>query len=149
MRPPLRSAGDRAALRAAVAEGVIGAVCSDHQPHDADAKLAPLGESAPGISALETLLPLVLDLAAGGACELPTALARVTAGPARALGLEAGTLTPGAPADVCVIDPDAAWTVDPERLHSRGHNTPFAGRELRGRVETVLLGGSRVWPEAS
>lgn len=148
VQPPLRTAGDRDALRDAVAAGVVDAVCSDHQPHDADAKLAPFGESAPGISALETLLPLVLDLAARGACDLPTALARVTTGPARALGLglDAGTLAPGAPADVCIVDPDAAWSVDPERFCSHGHNTPFAGRELRGRVETVLLGGRQVMP---
>lgn len=147
VRPPLRSAVDRDALRAAVADGVIDSVCSDHQPHDADAKLVPFGESAPGISGLETLLPLVLDLAASGACDLPTALARITAGPARALGLGAGSLASGAPADLCILDPDASWTLAPERMYSRGRNTPFAGTELRGRVEAVLVDGRRVSPE--
>lgn len=143
VQPPLRAPADRDALRAALADGVIDAVCSDHQPHDADAKLAPFGASAPGISALETLLSLMVELVHEGACDLATAIARVTAGPARALGLEAGTLAVGAPADVCVLDPQAAWTVDPRAWHSRGRNTPFAGRTLHGRAELVLVGGRR------
>lgn len=147
VQPPLRDPADREALRAALAEGIIDAVCSDHQPHDADAKLAPFGASAPGISALETLLPLVLELVQAGGCDLATALARVTAGPARALGLEAGTLAVGAAADVCVLDPDAAWTVDPRRWHSRGRNTPFAGHTLHGRAEVVLVAGRRAMPD--
>lgn len=147
VQPPLRDPADREALRAAVAQGVVDAVCSDHQPHDADAKLAPFGASAPGISALETLLSLVVELVHEGVCDLATALARVTAGPARALGLEAGTLTVGAPADVCVFDPQASWTVDPRGWHSRGRNTPFAGLDLRGRAELVLLDGRRTGPD--
>lgn len=146
VQPPLRDPADREALRAAVAEGLVDAVCSDHQPHDADAKLAPFGASAPGISALETLLSLVVGLVHAGACDLATALARVTTGPARALGLEAGTLAAGAAADVCVLDPEAAWTVDPRRWHSRGRNTPFAGHTLHGRAEVVLLDGRRTFP---
>lgn len=147
VQPPLRDPADREALRTAVAEGIVDAVCSDHQPHDADAKLAPFGASAPGISALETLLSLVVELVHEGVCDLATALARVTAGPARALGLEAGTLAVGAPADVCVFDPEAAWTVDPRVWHSRGRNTPFAGRTLRGRAELVLVDGRPTIPE--
>jgi dihydroorotase len=143
VQPPLRSAADRAALRRGVADGTIDVVCSDHQPHDADAKLAPCGETAPGISALESLLPLVLDLAERGDCSLASAIARLTSGPAAALGLDAGSLSPGAAADVCIIDPSAEWTLEPERMHSRGRNTPFAHAPLRGRCEAVLVAGQR------
>jgi len=142
--PPLRTQADRAALRSAVAEGLIDAICSDHQPHDADAKLAPFGESEPGIAGIETLLSLVLELEREGVADLPTLLRRLTTGPAGAIGLEAGTLAPGSRADVCVFAPGAGWTVEPERLHSRGHNTPFAGWRLRGRVREVLVDGRRV-----
>lgn len=146
VRPPLRDAADRDALRTAVASGLIGAICSDHQPHEPDAKLAPFATSAPGISALETLLPLALALAADGDCELPAALARVTAGPAGMLGLEAGTLSEGAPADICVFDPAAEWTLDSTTMVSRGHNTPFDRAALHGRVERVLLAGEPIDP---
>jgi dihydroorotase len=146
VRPPLRDRADRDALRAAVASGVIGAICSDHQPHEPDAKRAPFAVSAPGISALETLLPLALSLAAEGGCDLPTALARVTTGPAQMLGLDAGTLTVGAPADICVFDPASDWTLDTSAMVSRGRNTPFDGASLRGRVERVLLAGEPLYP---
>lgn len=144
VRPPLRSAPDRDALREAVITGAVTAVCSDHQPHERDAKRAPFAASAPGISALETLVPLALALADGGGCELATALARVTTGPAEILGLDAGTLAPGAPADVCLLDPAAEWTLDASALASRGHDTPFDGMPMRGRVERVLLAGEPV-----
>lgn len=147
VRPPLRTEGDRSALRQAVAEGLIDAVCSDHQPHEADAKRAPFGASAPGMSALETLLPLTLDLAHNGDCELATAIRALTAAPARALGLEFGTLATGAPADLCAFDPDAEWTLDPARMRSRGRNTPFAGHTLRGRVAWTMIGGRQVQPD--
>ena len=144
VRPPLRVARDRDALREAVARGVVGVVCSDHQPHEPDAKRAPFAASAAGMSALESFLPLVLALAADGTCELSTALARVTSGPARTLNLDAGTLATGAPADVCIFDPETEWTLDSAAMASRGRNTPFDGARLRGRVERVLLGGEPV-----
>lgn len=147
VRPPLRDAADRAALRRAVADGLL-AVCSDHQPHEADAKRVPFGASAPGISALETLLPLALDLVRAGDADLVTILHALTAGPSRALGLGAGTLAPGTAADMVAFDPDAEWTLDPAAMLSRGRNTPFAGASLRGRVAWTLVGGRRVWPEA-
>lgn len=146
VRPPLRDDADREALRAAVASGTIGAVCSDHQPHEPDAKRAPFAVSAPGISGLETLLPLVLSLTAEGDSDLPTALARVTTGPAQMLGLDAGTLAVGAPADICVFDPAGDWTLDSRAMVSRGHNTPFDGASLHGRVERVLLAGEPLYP---
>ncbi len=144
VRPPLRSENDRQALREGVADGAISVVCSDHQPHDADAKRLPFAESAPGISALETLLPLALDLADRGECDLATALARVTVGPARITGLQAGNLAPGQPADVCVFRPDANWILSPSTRVSRGANTPFDGLPLKGRVESVWVAGRHV-----
>lgn len=146
VRPPLREESDRVALRRALADGLIGTVCSDHQPHEPDAKRVPFGASAAGISALETLLPLALDSVHAGDCDLATALRALTSGPARALGLEAGTLAPGAAADLCAFDPDAEWVLDPDRMFSRGRNTPFAGTTLRGRVAWTMVGGRRVFP---
>jgi dihydroorotase len=143
--PPLRTQRDRDALRAAVGDGSIDAVCSDHQPHEAEAKLAPLPETEPGISALETLLPLTLRLVDDGLLDLPGALARLTSGPAAVLGSEAGTLQPGRPADICIFDPDRPWQLDPARLHSRGRNTPFAGWGFSPRVTHTLLGGELVF----
>ncbi len=143
LRPPLRTAADRAALRAGVAEGVIASVCSDHRPQDPDAKQRPFASSGVGLSGLETLLGLVLDLVRAGECDLATALARVTAGPAGALGLQAGTLAPGAPADVCIFDPEVAWRVEPAAFVSRGRDTPLAGVTLHGRTTRVLVEGRR------
>ena len=141
LRPPLRSAGDRDALREAVAAGVIDAVCSDHRPHEPDAKRRPFEASDAGLSGLETLLGLVLARVAAGDCDLATALARVTAGPARVLGLPAGTLSVGAPADLCIFDADTEWIVEPEGFVSRGRDTPLTGHMLPGGVRTVLVEG--------
>ena len=143
--PPLRTARDRDALRRGVAAGVIEAVCSDHQPHEPDAKLVPFGDTEPGLSALDTLLGLMLKLVDEGVLDLPGAIERVTAGPARLLGIEAGTLAVGAPADVCVFAPEAHRTLDARTLASRGHNTPFLGWELRGVVTLTLLDGRPVY----
>lgn len=145
VRPPLRSHADREALREAVRAGVIDAICSDHQPHEPDAKLAPFAESAPGISGLETLLSLVLALVEKGVLALAQAIDLLTRKPAAILGIEAGRLAVGAKADVCVFDPAARWTVAAERLVSRGRNTPFLGRTLPGRVRYTLIGGRVVF----
>jgi dihydroorotase len=145
VRPPLRTQRDRDGLRAALASGVLGAICSDHQPHDRDAKLAPFADTEPGIAGIDTLLPLVLRLADEGVLPLGQAVARLTAGPAAVLGNGAGSLAVGAAADVCVIDPGAWWTVSEESLHSRGKNTPFLGWELKGRVRFTLLDGKVVY----
>ncbi|MDN3516114.1 dihydroorotase [Aquisalimonas lutea] len=145
--PPLRGERDRAALRQAVADGVIQAVCSDHQPHDADAKAVPFVAAEPGVSGLDTLLALALRLEDEGALPLLTAVERVTSGPAALLGLPGGTLRPGAPADICLVDPRAPWWVTPEALFSRGRNTPFGGWELTGRVRHTLVDGTPVYPE--
>ncbi|MDX1592927.1 MAG: dihydroorotase [Gammaproteobacteria bacterium] len=141
VQPPLRTQRDRDALRSAVVEGTLDAVCSDHQPHEAEAKLAPLPETEPGISALETLLPLTLRLVEDGLLDLPSALGLLTAKPAGVIGLPVGTLRPGSVGDVCIFDPDRPWHLDPTRLLSRGRNTPFAGWAFAPRVTHTLLGG--------
>jgi dihydroorotase len=145
VQPPLRSRRDRAALRRALKRGVISAVCSDHQPHESDAKLAPFSESEPGISGLETLLPLTLKLVRERLLTLVEAVALLTRKPADILGLESGQLSVGATADVCVFDPKERWQLTTERLLSRGHNTPFLGRELQGRVTHTVVGGRLVY----
>ncbi|AFL75188.1 dihydroorotase [Thiocystis violascens] len=143
--PPLRTLADRDALRAALARGDLAAICSDHQPHDADAKLAPFPETAPGISTLETLLPLALRLVAEGVLDLSGAIARLTVGPAAILGRNLGRLAPGDPADLCVFDPGETWIPTAETLVSRGHHSPFLGQKMRGRVVWTLLGGRVVF----
>jgi dihydroorotase len=145
VEPPLRSLTDRDALRQALADGVISAVCSDHQPHEPDAKQAPFPATAPGISALETLLPLTLKLVSEGVMPMADALARLTIGPARILGLEVGRLNVGNTADVCVFDPNHTWRLDPEKMLSQGRNTPFAGWEFSTRVTCTLLAGRVVY----
>ena len=145
VEPPLRSLTDRDTLRQALADGVISALCSDHQPHEPDAKQAPFPSTAPGISGLETLLPLTLKLVTEGVLPLTDALARLTIGPARILGLEAGRLDVGRTADLCVFDPARTWRVDPARMLSQGRNTPFAGWEFSGQVSWTLLEGRVVY----
>jgi len=139
--PPLRGAHDRAAIRAGLADGTLDAICSDHAPVSQEDKLLPFGEARAGASALETLLPLVLAWAQAQELSLLRALAAVTAAPARILGEDTGTLAPGRKADLVVFDPQASWTVQPEVFHSSGHNSPFAGQAMAGRVRYTLVGG--------
>jgi dihydroorotase len=145
VRPPLRTTSDRDGLRRALAENVITAICSDHQPHEPDAKMAPFPDTEPGISSLETLLPLTLKLVQEGVMDLGSALARLTSGPAEILGLPLGRLEVGATADVCVFDPDHHWTLKAENLASQGKNTPFNGWEMTGRVHYTLRHGRIVY----
>lgn len=145
VEPPLREQRDRDALRRAVAEGVIEVICSDHQPHEPDAKDAPLAGTEPGVSGLDTLLALVLRLVQEDVLALPRALATVTCNPARLLGLDAGHLTPGAPADLCLFDPDRPWRLTAEAMRSRGRNSPFLGWEFTGQVVHTLVGGRCVY----
>lgn len=139
--PPLRSQRDRDRLRTALQEGVIDVVCSDHQPHEPDAKLAPFSESEPGISGLETLLPLTLKLVTEGVLDLSGAIALLTANPARVLGVDSGHLAIGATADICIFDWQDEWSFDRERMLSRGKNNPFHNWQFRGRVTHTLVGG--------
>lgn len=139
--PPLRSEADRLALAQGLADGSVDAVCSDHAPHDDEAKEVPFGESEPGASGVELLLPLTLAWAAAADVGLPAALAAVTSRPAAVLGLGLGRLVEGAPADLCIFDAQARWTVTRESLRSQGRNSPFLGRELRGRPRYTVIDG--------
>ena len=144
LSPPLRDPADRDALRAAAARGAIDAVCSDHTPVDDDAKQVPFGEAEPGATALELLLPLTLQWGNEVGITPLEALAAVTHRPAQVLGIEAGSLRPGAAADICLYDPRKPWTVKPSALASQGKNTPYQGLELTGRVVRTLVGGRTV-----
>lgn len=143
--PPLRSAEDRDALRTGVRDGIVGAVCSDHQPHEADAKINPFPLTEPGISGLETLLPLTLQLVADGLLTPLQMAERLALGPARILGVAAGVLARGERANVVVVDPADAFDLSPETWRSAGRNTPFLGRRMPGRARFTLHGGAVVY----
>ena len=146
--PPLRTLADRDALRQGVAEGVIGAICSGHEPHEADAKLAPFPSTEPGISALETLLPLTLRLVDEKLIDLPHAVSLLTSGPAEIVGLNSGRVSIGVDADLCLIDLDREWRFAAEAMLSAGHNTPFDGWEFRGYVTHTFFEGRMTWSES-
>jgi dihydroorotase len=145
VRPPLRTQRDMECLLHGLQSGNITAVCSDHQPHDADAKLAPFSETEPGISALETLLPLTLRVVDDGLLTPIEAIARLTQHPADILGLDKGHLGLGAVADICIYDPQQYWSVEAAKLVSKGKNTPLDGWELKGQVKRTLLNGKTVF----
>ena len=153
LTPPLRQGADRDALRAALADGTLDALVSDHTPVAADAKNLPFGEAEPGATGLELLLSLALKWGAETGLPLPATLARVTSGPVRVLGdalgslaSSAGQLLTGGVADVCVFNPALTWAVAPAMLVSQGKHTPFAfdatGMALPGRVRATLVAGT-------
>lgn len=145
IRPPLRTQRDQDALRKALVDGTISAICSDHQPHDIDAKLAPFPSTESGISTIETLLPLTLRLVDEGLLELPDAIARITQLPANILGIKAGSLRVKKPADICIFDPELSWQLDDTSMESFGHNSPFIGWEFKGRVTNTFVDGKLVY----
>ena len=142
--PPLRGAADREALLAAVADGTIDAVCSQHQPVGSSSKAAPFPSTKPGISGLDTLLPLMLKLAEDGALPLARALDAVTAAPARCLGIQAGHLEPGRPASLCVLAADESRTLSSHWL-SAGRNSPWLHSRLPGVVKLTVCQGRVSW----
>ena len=142
MNPPLRESRDVAALRAGLADGTIDCIATDHAPHHYDAKEAEFDNAPFGVVGLETALGLaVTELVEPGILSLPALVERMATRPAQIVHLPAGTLAPGAPADVVVFDPAAEWTVEPARFFSKSRNTPFAGRRLRGLVRWTVVGG--------
>ena len=143
--PPLRSPADRDALSRAVIDGTIDAICSDHTPHDDDAKNVPFGEALPGSTGLELLLPLTLKWAERAGVPVTFALKKISSDPARLLGLATGSLAIGAPADICIFDPKAYWAVTAQTLRSQGKNSPYLRRELEGRVSHTVVDGKLVF----
>ena len=148
LTPPLRQQRDRDALQAGLRDGTIDALVSDHTPVDEDAKTLPFAEAEPGATGLELLLSLALKWSQDGGAPLARALAVVTSEPARVLGQALGTLqasvgqlVEGGVGDVCIVDPQDAWTVQADTLRSQGKHTPFSGYELPGRVRCTLVGG--------
>ena len=145
LMPPLRSLRDRTALRAGLLDGTIDVICSNHAPVDEDAKQLPFAEAEAGATGLELLLPLVLKWAQQDKLKLSDALAKVTLHSAYILGLDAGHLSVGAAADVCIFNPDTYWKVESGALKSQGKNTPFNGHELQGKVRFTLIDGKIVY----
>ena len=144
MNPPLRRAEDREALIEGLRDGTIDAVATDHAPHSAEEKSRGLAHSAMGIVGLETAFPvLYTDLVLPGRISLERLVEALTTGPCAAFRLPAG-LVPGAAADLTVIDPEAAWTVDPAAFRSLGKATPFAGKAVRSRIILTLKDGETV-----
>ena len=146
--PPLRGQRDREAIRAGLVDGTIDAICSDHTPVDDDEKLLPFGEATPGATGLELLLSLTIKWAEETGLSLARALERITAAPAKVLGVPAGRVEVGAPADICVFDPRAHWRVEPRVLKSQGHNSPFLGYELPARVRATVVAGNLAFEQA-
>jgi len=148
MNPPLRTRADIDALIQGIADGVVTILASDHAPHCAYEKEVEFDMAPFGIVGLETELGLFLDILVhkSRAIDLPRLIALLTIEPARLLRLDRGTLSPGAPADVTIIDPDLEWTVDAATFQSRSTNTPFHGRELKGRAVRTIVAGKTVWP---
>jgi dihydroorotase len=148
MNPPLRSEADRQAVVDALRDGTIDAIATDHAPHTVDDKKVEYEQAAFGIVGLETAVSLCLDRLVGpGLLSLPQLVARLSPGPARALGLPGGTLAPGSPADVTILDLDRRRKVDPARFESKGRNTPFAGWTLKGAAVMTIVAGRVVWQE--
>jgi dihydroorotase len=145
LKPPLRAEEDRAALVAALASGLIDVVMSDHNPQDVETKRLPFAEASPGAIGLETMLAAGLRLVHSGELALMTLLKATSSGPAQILGLAAGTLRQGSPADVIVFDPDVPWVLDPGELKSKCKNTPFDEAKLEGRVVRTIVAGRTVY----
>ncbi len=145
MNPPLRSARDRDAVIRGLQDGTIDAIATDHAPHDTESKRVPVASAAFGIVGLETVLPLSLALYHDGHMSLRDVLAALTYKPADIIHVEAGRIKKGAPADFTIIDPDLKWTIRNDDLSSKSKNSPFEGREVKGRAVRTVVGGETVY----
>ena len=145
LSPPLRSEEDRRALVEALEQGLIDVMMSDHNPQDVEVKRLPFAEAAPGAIGIETMLPAALRLVHSGDIKLMTVLKALSTKPAELLGLPGGSLRPGAPADVVVIDPDEPWILDRDELKSKCRNTPFDEARMQGRAVRTIVGGRTVY----
>jgi dihydroorotase len=149
MNPPLRLDRDVHAIREGLADGTIDAIATDHAPHGPLDKDVPYAQAANGIIGLETALTLTLALVRHGVVSPSRAIELLTSGAARAFGLPGGHLTPGAPGDVTIVDPEHAWTLEPHRLFSKSRNTPFAGWRLTGKVTHTFVAGRKVFKDGA
>lgn len=145
LSPPLRHEDDRQSMIAALNDGTIDVICSSHDPQDVDTKRLPFSESADGAIGLETMLAAGLRLVHSGEVNLARLIEAMTAGPARLLGIEAGTLAPGASADLAIFDLDKPWVLDPNRLHSKSKNTAFEDARFSGKVVETVVAGNTVY----
>jgi dihydroorotase len=145
LAPPLRTEADRQALVAAVASGLIDVIMSDHNPQDVEVKRLPFAEAASGAVGLQTMLPAALRLIHNGDMDWKTLIRAMSTRPAELLALPSGSLRPGAPADVIVIDPDTPWILDRNDLKSLCKNTPFDEARFSGRVMRTIVGGRTVY----
>lgn len=145
--PPFRSIRDREQLQQGLRDGIITAISSNHQPLDNDAKLGPFAETIPGISGLETLLPLTMKLVDDDEISLHQAIACLTHQPAEILGIEAGRLKVGGQADICIINPQAQYDCQPSSFASAGKNSPFSGWLFNNRVSHTLFQGNTVFQQ--
>jgi dihydroorotase len=143
--PPLRHEDDRKAMVAALASGLIDVIMSDHNPQEVETKRLPFAEAEAGAIGLETMLIAGLRLVHNGELDLTTLLRASSTRPAELLGLPGGTLRPGAPADVIVVDMDVPWVVDPNELKSKCKNTPFDEARMQGRVVRTIVAGRTVY----
>ena len=143
--PPLRTKQDRDALIQGVADGSIAAICSDHQPHGADAKLAPFSEAAAGIAGLDSLLSLTLKLVEENKLTLHQAISALTCSPANIIGSQVGHLGIDAIADICIYDPALEWNLADKNMKSRGRNSPFLDTTMKGKVIYTILDGEIVY----
>ena len=146
MNPPLGGQDDVAAVCEGLADGTLDAIATDHAPHHYERKERDFADAPFGVVGLETALGLgVTELVGAGVLTLPELISKMSTEAARVYDLPAGTLKPGSAADVVVFDPEARWKVEPARFRSKSHNTPFAGRELAGKVEYTIVGGKQVY----
>jgi len=146
VKPPLRSEDDRMATVDAVASGLIDVICSMHTPQDEESKRLPFAEAASGAIGLETLLPAALRLVHAGHIDMPTLWRAMSLNPANRLGLDAGRLSPGAPADLVLFDADAPFVLDRSKLQSKSKNTPFDEAKMQGKLRGTWVAGVPVWP---
>ena len=143
VNPPIREETDRLAIIEGLRDGTLDCIVTDHAPHHADDKNVEYALAAFGISGLETSFALsYTQLVRGGTLTLEQLADKMSAAPARILGLEGGAVEPGAPADLTVVDLNEAWTIDPAQFVSKGKNTPFAGREVYGKVRYTIVDGA-------
>jgi dihydroorotase len=144
MNPPLRAASDMAAMKAGLADGTIDAIATDHAPHHLDEKDVEFNLAMNGIVGLETSLPLSLKLVEEGCLDLSALVARMSCNPAKILGIDRGTLKPGAVADVTIIDAAKEWTVVAEKLETKSKNSPFLGWQMKGAAAYTIVKGQVV-----